>query len=125
MCNGYLLWLFAAGIAAAIYRGFLPWEIVAAICHGVLPWEFTVAICRENLLWLFAVGLFCVCKQTSFLCEQIFLFCNQSFLIESKSFLYVSKTFLFMKISLSAVFLFVIAVAAMGHRTFGLRPQRQ
>ena len=84
--------------------------------------EFAVAIFRENLQWEFAAAIcprffvyvskpfFCVCRS--------FLFVNKPFLNESKPFLYVSETILFMRIPLRRVFLFTIAVAVMGHRSF-------
>ena len=98
--RGYLQWDFFA----AICHGFLRWRFAAAICRGFLPWEFAVRICRSCMSWEFAVGLFCVCNQNFFLCEQTFFKCEQNF-------------FLFMRISLLTVFLLVIAVKVMGHRT--------
>ena len=93
--------------AAAICRGFLPWEFAVAyfpwficrgnlsqliavtICPGFLPWELAVAICNENLPWVSFVyaskPFFCVSKS--------FFFVSKSFLFESQLFLYVNKTF--------------------------------
>ena len=139
----YLWWLFAVAIchrnlpqlfAMAFYRrenfprlftvAFLSWEFGAAICCGVLPWEYTVTIfcgiflqlfagriCRSYLLWVCFVY---VSKPFSCVTKSFF-FVTKFFLIESKSFLYVSKIFLFLRISLLTAFLFVIAVAIMGH----------
>ena len=71
--------------------------------------EFAVGICRKNLPQEFAVGVW-----RGYL---PFVFVSKSFSVYvSKSCLYVSKTFLFVRFSLLTVFLFVIAVAVMGHR---------
>ena len=53
-----------------------------------------MGICRENLPWLFAAGIF-----RGYLPRE-----------------FVSKTFWFVRFSLLTVFLFIIAVAVMGHR---------
>ena len=91
-----------------ICRYYLSLEFAVIICRGFLPWEFAAAICRSYLPWLFVVGFLCVCKQTFFLCEQILFLCQQIFFNWA-------KLILFMRISLLTVFLFVIAVAVMGH----------
>ena len=128
VCRSYL----PLGFAAAVYRGdllqlfaveicrsYLPWLFAAAVCRSYLPWEFAVGICRSYLSWVFAVGLFFVCKQTFFLCERIFLLCKQTFFYWKRTFfIWEQNFFLFMRISFLTVFLFVIAVAVMGHRTF-------
>ena len=132
----YLRWLFAVAIChrnlpqlftVAFYHrenfprlftvAFLSWESGAAICCGVLPWEYAVAIFCEIFLQLFA-GRICR-SYLLWVCfvyvSKPFFFVTKFFLIESKSFLYVSKIFLFLRISLLTAFLFVIAVAVMGH----------
>ena len=108
----YLQWLFALEICC----GYLPWELATAVCRGDLSQLFAVAFCCGNLPQLFAVGLF-VYGNKPFFCmrEFLFFFVNKLFLIERKPFLYESKTS-FMGISFLTVFLFVIAVAVMGHR---------
>ena len=88
ICRGYLLRGFAAGFC----RGNLPQEFPVAICRENLPQEFVVEICLGYLPWIF-----CICKQILFcICEQ---------------------KFLFVRFSLLTVFLFVIVVAVMGHRS--------
>ena len=75
-------------------------------------------ICRENLLQEFAVA---ICRVFFCICKQIFFFvCKQILFIWKETFLYVSKTFLFVRFSLLTVFLFVIAVAVMGHHRMRL-----
>ena len=81
----------------------LPWEFAVAICRRILPWEFAAGICR---------GFFV------FVSKTFFVYVSKSCLYGSKPFLHVSKTFLFVRFSLLTVFLFVIAVAVMGHRTW-------
>ena len=99
-----------------VCRDSLPQLFVVGICRSYLSWEFTVDICRGNVLQLFAVGLFCVCKQTFFLFEQILFLLNLFYLKENVFYIW-AKLYLFIRISLLTVFLFVIAVAVMGHRT--------
>ena len=85
--------------------GYLPWKYAVGICHSYLPWE------------CFAVGLFCVCKQTFFLCEWNFFLRKQTFLNWKQTFfIWEQNFFSFMRISFLTVFLFVFAVAVMGHR---------
>ena len=92
----------------------MPREFAAGIYSGNLPQEFAVAICRENLSQEFAVA---ICRMFFvFVSKSFFLYVSKSCLYERKPFLYVSKTFLFVRFSLLTVFLFVIAVAVMGHR---------
>ena len=86
--------------AAGICRENLPWLFAARIGRRNLPRKFAAEICRGYLRWVF-----CICKHIL------------SCLYGRKPFLYVSKTFLFVRFSLLTVFLFVIAVAAMGHCT--------
>ena len=97
----------------AICRGVLPWEFAVAICRGNLPQLFAVEICHSYLLWVCFVYVskpFCLSKS--------FFFASKSFLFESKPFLICKqKLFLFPRISSLTLFLFVIAVAVMGHRT--------
>ena len=81
--------------AATICRGYLPREYAAGIC-----WLFAPRICRGYLPWVFCI------------------YVTKSCFYESKPFSYVSKTFLLLRFSLSAVFLFVVALAVMDHRTF-------
>ena len=81
----------------------LPWEFAARICRDYLSQEFAVAICRAYL-------------PVAFVSKSFFVYVHRSCLYENKPFLYVSKTFLFVIFSLLTVFLFVIAVAVMGHR---------
>ena len=98
-----LPWLFAARLCCRN----LPWEFAVGICHKNLLQKFAMGICHRNLPWLFAVGcvctriLFCICEQILFICKQTFFICEQ--------------IFLFVKFSFLTVFLFVIAVAVMGH----------
>ena len=107
ICRGNLTWLFAVGIC----HGYLQWLFAVGICRSYLPWEFAVAICRENLLGLFAVGFFVYVSKSFLVCV------SKSCLYGSKPFLDMSKSFLFVKCSLLMVFLFLIVVAVMGHRT--------
>ena len=90
--NGYLLLVFFLSTCMKLsYTEELTtifYITYSRVCRGNLPQEFAVATCS---------GLF------------VFV---------SKSFLYVSKTFLFMRFSLLTVFLFVIALTVMGHRTY-------
>ena len=91
--------------------GNVPQLFGVGICRIYVPWLFAVGLfCGGDLPQLFALGLFCVCKQTFLLCERIFFFV-------SKAFLYEQNFFLFKRISFLAVFLFVIAVAVIDHRT--------
>ena len=69
-----------------------------------LPQEFAVPICRGHFLFVFVI-------------KSFFVYVSKSCLYERKPFLYVSKSFLFVRFTLLTVFLFVIAVAVMGHRT--------
>ena len=93
----------------------LPWEFAARICRGYLPREFAAGICRGNLPQEFAVA---ICRGFFvYVSEYFFVYVSKSCLYGSKPFLHVSETFLFVRFSLSIVFLFVIAVAVMGHRT--------
>ena len=95
------------------------WHSFAYNCNGYFPCKYTVAICRWNLPQLFAVGLFCVCKQNFFLCEWNFFLCKQTFLNWKQTFfIWEQNFFSFMRISFLTVFLFVIAVAVMGHRIY-------
>ena len=94
-------WLFAAGF----YRGNLSQEFAVTICRENLPQEFALEICR---------GI------SVFVSKTFFVYVSKSCLYGSKTFLYVSKTFLFVRFSLLTVFLFVIAVAVMGHRSIHL-----
>ena len=71
------------------------------ICRGNLPREFAAGICRGFFVYV---------------SEYFFVYVSKSCLYGSKSFLYMSKTFWFARFSLLTVFLFVIAVAVMGHR---------
>ena len=97
------------------------WHSFSYICNGYLPWLFAAGICRSYLPRVCFVYVskpfFCVSKS--------FFFVSKSFWIESKPFLYVGKTFLFMSISLLTMFLFVIAVAVMGHRTVSPSEQKR
>ena len=86
------------------------------ICRENLPQEFAVAICRENLPQQFAVGICRGYLPFVFVRKSFYLYVSKPCLYESKAFLYMSKTFLFVRFSLLTVFLFVIAVAVMGHR---------
>ena len=93
----------------------LPWLFAARICRKNLPQEFAVAICLENLPQEFAVA---ICPGIFvFVSKSSFVYVSKSCFYQSKPFLYVSKTFFFGRFSLLTVFLFVIAVAVMGHRT--------
>ena len=92
-----IIWEFAVGIC----RGYLPQEFAAGICRGYLPWEFAVAIGRGFFVYV---------------SEYFFVYVNKSCLYGSKPFLYASKTFWFVRFCLLTVFLFVIAVAVVGHR---------
>ena len=87
-----------------IFCGNLPRELAVAICRENLPQEFAVAICRGYLPFVFVI-------------KSFFVYVSKSCLYERKPFLYVSKSFLFVRFSLLTMFLFVIAVAVMGHRT--------
>ena len=114
------IWEFAAGIC----RGYLPQEFAAGICRGDLPQEFAVRICRRNLLWVFATRIcrrnlpwlfsvgFCIYKAILF-----FVYLSKSCLYGGKPFLYVCKTFWFVRFFLLTVFLLVIVMAIMGHRS--------
>ena len=90
-------------------------EFAAGICRENLPWLFAARVGGRNLPQKFAVAIcggFFVFVSTFF-----FVYVIKSCLYGKKPFLYVSKTFLFVRFSLLTVFLFVIAVAAMGHCT--------
>ena len=85
----------------------LPQEFTVGICHKNLPRLFTARICHRTLPWLFAVSickqiLFCICEQILFVLKKTIFICVQSF------------SYLF---SLLTVFIVVIAVAVMGHRS--------
>ena len=98
-----------------ICRGYLPQEIAAGICRGNLPQVFAVAICCQNLPWEFAVAIFRgFFVYTS---QSFFVYVSKSCLYGGKPFLYVCKTFWFVRFSLLTVFLLVIVVAVMGHRS--------
>ena len=98
-----------------ICRGYLPQEIAAGICRGNLPQVFAVAICCQNLPWEFAVAIFRgFFVYTS---QSFFVYVSKSCLYGGKPFLYVFKTFWFVRFSLLTVFLLVIVVAVMGHRS--------
>ena len=92
------------------------------ICRGNLSREFAVTIYRENLPQEFALE---ICRGYLgffvFVSTFFFVYVINSCLYGSKPFLYVSKTFLFVRFSLLPMFLFVIAVAVMGHRTTKVR----
>ena len=101
ICRGYWLQEFAT----AVSRGFLPCEFAAAICRGNLPWVCFVYVGKP---------FFCVSKS--------FFFESKSFFNWKQTFFYMwAKLFLFMRISLLTVFLFVIAVAVIGHRMYPLK----
>ena len=105
--NGYLLLVFFLSTCMKLsYTEELTtifYITCSRVCRGNLPQEFAVAICS---------GLFV------FVSKSFFVYVSKSCSYGSKSFLYVSQTFLFMRFSLLTVFLFVIAVAVMGHRTY-------
>ena len=97
----------------------LPWEFAARICRGYLSREFTTGICRGNLPREFAVA---ICRGFFvFASKSFFVYVRKSCLYESKPFLYVSKTFLFVKFSSLTAIIFVIVVAAVGHRNKGIK----
>ena len=101
--------------AVAICRKNLPWGFAAGICRGNLPQVFAVAICCQNLPWEFAVAIFRgFFVYTS---QSFFVYVSKSCLYGGKPFLYVCKTFWFVRFSLLTVFLLVIVVAVMGHRS--------
>ena len=120
----HLSWLFAVKIC----RGYLPQLFAVAICRGSFTCLFAVGICHGYLQWIFAVGIFCSYLPWEFagaICRGFFLYVSKSSLVcaskfclyGSKPFLDVRKSFLFVKCSLLKVFLFLIVVAVMGHRT--------
>ena len=90
-------------------------EFAMAICCENLPQEFAVGICCKNLLWLFASRICHGYLPFVFVSNSFFVYVSKSCLYESKPFLHVGKTFLFVRFSSLTVFLFVIAVAVMGH----------
>ena len=92
-------------------------EFSVEICRENLPWLFAARICRRSLPWLFAVAICRGYLPFVFVIKSFFVYVSKSCLYERKPFLYVSKSFLFVRFSLLTVFLFVIAVAFMGHRT--------
>ena len=110
--------LFIFMCEALLHRGLLHTIFYIAcsrICRENLPWLFAARIGGRNLPQKFAVAIcggFFVFVSTFF-----FVYVIKSCLYGRKPFLYVSKTFLFVRFSLLTVFLFVIAVAAMGHCT--------
>ena len=119
----YLQWLFALEIC----RGYFQWELSAPIWRGYLQEMFAMTFCRGNLQQLFAVAICCaylplVCfvyvNKPFFLCRGIFCLCKQSFFNWKKIFFIWEQIFLteFMRTSFLTVFIFVIAVAVMGHR---------
>ena len=93
----------------------LPWLFAARICRGNMPQEFAVAICRRNLQWLFAVricrGSFCIRKQI------LFLYVSKSCYMKANLFYTWAKLFICDFFYFLTVFLFVIVVTVMGHRT--------
>ena len=91
-------------------------EFAVGICLRNLPWEFAARICRDYLSQEFAVAICRAYLPVAFVSKSFFVYVHRSCLYENKPFLYVSKTFLFVIFSLLTVFLFVIAVAVMGHR---------
>ena len=99
-------------------RGNLPREFAMAICHENLSWKFAAGICRGYLPWEFAAGICRGFLPFVFVSKSFFVYVSKCCLDESKPFLYVSKTLLFVRFSLLTVFLFVIAVAPMAHRTY-------
>ena len=127
ICPGNMQWLFAIGICRSYFRGFLSWKFDAAICHGNLPQLFAVAICCGNLPQLFAVAIcrgylpwvcFLYVNKPFFCVRQSFFFVNELFSNWKETFLIWEQNFFtFMRISFLTVFLFVFAVAVMGHRT--------
>ena len=121
ICRGNLPQLFAVAFcrrnlsqlfAVAFCRGNLPPLIAVRICRSFLPWQFAVAICHKNLPWV----CFVYVRKPFFCVSKSFFFVSRSFLCESKPFYMWTKLFLFIRISLLTVFLFVFAVAVMGHR---------
>ena len=104
--------------AVRIFRKNLPWLFEAGTCHGNLSQEFAVVICHENLPQDFAVAIFCVNLPFAFVSESSFLYVNKSCYMKGNLFCMWAKLFLFARFSLLTVFLFVIAVAVMGHRTY-------
>ena len=110
ICHGDLAWLFAVIICCSC----LPWVFGAAVCRGNLPPLFAVGICRDYLPWLFSVV---ICREVFVnVSKSFFVYVSKSCLYGSKPFLDVSETFLFMRFSLLMMFIFVIAMAVMGHR---------
>ena len=93
-----------------IFENF-PWEFAVAIFRENLPWGFAAGICRENLPSLFAVGFL-------YIYANPFLHIWANLVYIETNLLYVCKTFWFVRFSLLTVFLLVIVVVAMGHRTF-------
>ena len=89
-----------------IPRDNLPWRFASIICRRNFLCEFAAVIYRGNwrwnLLWLLLLVL-CICKQIFFIYEQI------SFYIRAKH--------LYLWGFLLTVFLFVMVVAVMGHRS--------
>ena len=96
----------------------LPWEFSARTCRGYLRQELAMGICHENLPQDFAVAIFCVDLPFAFVSESSFLYVNKSCYMKGNLFCMWAKLFLFARFSLLTVFLFVIAVAVMGHRTY-------
>ena len=93
-----------------------PSHIIAmVICPVNMPWLFAVGICRSYLPWV----CFVYVNKTFFLCEWNFFLCKQTFLNWKQTFfIWEQNFFSFMRISFLTVFLFVIAVAVMGHRIY-------
>ena len=114
ICRGNL----PRALAMAIFRKNFPQEFAVAIYRENLPQEFVVAICRENMPQEFPVAIYHGSLPFEFVSKSFFVYVSKSCLYGSKPFSYVSKTFWFVRFSLLAVFLFVIAVAVMGDRTW-------
>ena len=89
---------------------------------GNLPQLFTVAICREYLPRVCFVYVskpfYCVIKSFFFVNNSLLIKTKKTFLLKPNLFSMWAKLFLFMRISLLTVFLFVIALAVVGHRNF-------
>ena len=126
ICRSYLMWLFAVGI----YHSYLPREFAVGsqkqprICSFIYKETLAQLLSSEfceisrNTSGRLLLGFFCVCKQTFFIFEQFYFLCKQNFFNWKKTFFDMwANLFLSIRIVLLSVFLFVIAVATMGHRT--------
>ena len=110
ICCVNLHWLFAVVICREkLPQDFAvritPQKFAVAICCENLPQEFAVEICHGYLPRVFRIFkqiVFCLCEQILFIWKLVFFICEQNFFI--------------CEIFLLTVFLFVIAVAVMGHR---------